>query len=131
MAAPEPEPAGQPAAAAPPGTRRDDVVDVVHGVEVADPYRWLEDGDAADTQAWVAAQNRYTRTVLDALPTRTGLADRFAELFGAGAAGAPSIRGGRLFSIDRWGDHEQAVLVVRDVLDDSARGRGPCSIPTT
>ena len=122
MAAPEPEPAGQPAAAAPPGARRDDVVDVVHGVEVADPYRWLEDGGAADTQAWVAEQNRYTRTVLDALPTRTGLADRFAELFGAGAAGAPTIRGHRLFSLDRWGEHEQAVLVVRS-LDDTPEPR--------
>jgi prolyl oligopeptidase len=122
MAAAEPEPAGQPAVAAPPGARRDDVVDVVHGVEVADPYRWLEDGDAADTQAWVAEQNRHTRAVLDALPTRTGLADRFAELFGAGAAGAPSIRGHRLFSLDRWGEHEQAVLVVRS-LDDTAEPR--------
>jgi prolyl oligopeptidase len=108
--------------AAPPGARREDVVDVVHGVEVADPYRWLEDGDAADTQAWVAEQNRHTRAVLDALPTRTGLADRFAELFGTGAAGAPSIRGHRLFSLDRWREHEQAVLVVRS-LDDTAEPR--------
>jgi prolyl oligopeptidase len=122
MAAPEPEPAGQPAAAAPPGARRDEVVDVVHGVEVADPYRWLEDGDADDTQAWVAGQNRHTRAVLDALPTRIGLANRFAELFGAGAAGAPSIRGHRLFSLDRWGEHEQAVLVVRS-LDDTSEPR--------
>jgi prolyl oligopeptidase len=112
MAAPEPGPAG-PAATSAPAARRDVVVEVVHGVEVADPYRWLEDGDAADARAWVAAQNRHTRTVLDALPTRAGLADRFAELFGAGTAAAPSIRGGRLFSLDRWGDHEQAVLVVR------------------
>jgi prolyl oligopeptidase len=122
MAAPEPEPAGRPAAAAPPGARRDEVVDVVHGVEVADPYRWLEDGDAPDTQAWAAEQNRHSRAVLGALPTRTGLADRFAELFGAGAAAAPSIRGHRLFSLDRWGEHEQAVLVVRS-LDDTAEPR--------
>jgi prolyl oligopeptidase len=122
MAAPEPEPAGQPAAAAPPAARRDDVVDVLHGVEVADPYRWLEDGDAADTRSWVAEQNRHTRGVLDALPTHTGLVDRFAELFGAGASAAPSIRGHRLFSLDRWGEHEQAVLVVRS-LDDASEPR--------
>src|SRR5512132_3550109 len=115
MVAPEPEPVGPAAATAPPVARRDGVVDVVHGVEVADPYRWLEDGDAADTRAWVAAQNGHTRTILDALPMRAGLGDRFAELFGAGTAGAPSIRGGRLFSLDRWGEHEQAVLVVRSV----------------
>jgi prolyl oligopeptidase len=94
------------------------VVDVVHGVEVADPYRWLEDGDSPDTRDWVAAQNAHTRRRLDALPQRDGLTDRFAELFAAGTAGAPSIRGGRLFSIDRWGAHEQAVLVVRDAYGD-------------
>jgi prolyl oligopeptidase len=105
-------------APAPPDGRRDDVVDVVHGVEVADPYRWLEDGDSPDTRGWVAAQNALTRRRLDALPQRDGLTDRFAELFAAGAAGAPSIRGGRLFSIDRWGAHEQAMLVVRDAYGD-------------
>jgi len=41
----------------PPPTRREDVVDVLHGVEVADPYRWLEDGDDPEVQAWLAEQN--------------------------------------------------------------------------
>ena len=113
--APAPTAAGLPA---PPVAPRDDVIDVVHGVEVADPYRWLEDGDSPNTRDWVAAQNAHTRRRLDALPQRDGLTDRFAELFAAGTAGAPSIRGGRLFSIDRWGAHEQAVLVVRDAYGD-------------
>jgi prolyl oligopeptidase len=121
MAAPEPEPAGPPAAAVPASARRDHVVDIVHGVEVPDPYRWLEDGEAADTKVWVAQQNGHTRAALDALPQRTGLTDRFAELVGAGTAGAPSIRGRRLFSLDRWGDHEQAVLVVRSLVGTAER----------
>jgi prolyl oligopeptidase len=100
--------------------RRDDVVDVVHGVPVPDPYRWLEDGDDPDTRAWVAAENARTRAALDGRPERAGLVARFTDLFSAGTAGAPSIRGGRLFSIDRWPGHEQAVLVVRD-----AHGDGP------
>lgn len=50
-----------------PHTRRDAVVDTLHGVDVADPYRWLEDGDAPDVQEWVEAQNRLTRETLDAL----------------------------------------------------------------
>ena len=98
-----------------PPARRDGTVDVVHGVRVPDPYRWLEDADNPDTRAWVEASNDRTRAALDARPDRSDLVDRYAELFSAGAASAPSIRGGRLFSIDRWGDLEQAVLVVRDV----------------
>ena len=94
-------------------------MDVLHGVEVPDPYRWLEDGDAPDTRDWVAAQNARTRAVLDARPDRPALVERFGALYAAGRAGAPSIRGGRLFSVDRWGDHEQAVLVVRDAHGDA------------
>jgi prolyl oligopeptidase len=95
-------------------TRRDDVAESVHGVTVPDPYRWLEDGDDPDTRGWVEAENARTRAALDARPERAGLVARFTDLFSAGTAGAPSIRGGRLFSVDRWAGHEQAVLVVRD-----------------
>ena len=102
----------------PPPARRDDTADVVHGVTVPDPYRWLEDADTVDTRAWVTASNERTRAALDDRPGRDALVRRYTELFSAGAAGAPSIRGGRLFSIDRWGDLEQAVLVVRDVHGD-------------
>src|SRR3954465_8685901 len=42
---------------APPNSRRDQVVDHLHGVEIADPYRWLEDGTSDETRAWTAAQN--------------------------------------------------------------------------
>ena len=52
----------------PPRTRTDDLVEVLHGVSVADPYRWLEDGDAPETRAWVEAQNQFTRAVLDIMP---------------------------------------------------------------
>jgi prolyl oligopeptidase len=106
----------------PPPARRDDTVDVVHGTEVADPYRWLEDADAPGTRAWVDASNARTRAALDARPDRPALVDRYAELFAAGAAGSPSIRGGRLFSIDRWGDLEQSVLVVRDAHGERVPG---------
>jgi prolyl oligopeptidase len=99
----------------PPPARRDDTVDVVHDVTVPDPYRWLEDAESADTRAWVAASNERTRSALDSRPDRAGFVDRYARLFAAGSAGAPAIRGGRLFSVDRWGDLEQAVLAVRDV----------------
>ena len=102
----------------PPPARRDDTADVLHGVSVPDPYRWLEDADDPDTLAWVTASNERTRAALDARPGRDALVRRYSELFQAGTAGAPAIRGGRLFSIDRWGDLEQAVLVVRDVHGD-------------
>ena len=124
--APGHRPAGGPGLSG--SARRDDVVDVVHGVPVPDPYRWLEDGDDPDTRAWVAAENARTRAALDGRPERGRAGGPVHRPLLGRHRGAPSIRGGRLFSIDRWPGHEQAVLVVRD-----AHGDGPprphCSTP--
>lgn len=51
-----------------PPTRRGDRVDLYHGVEVADPYRWMEDEESAETRAWVAAQGMLLDRYLAAGP---------------------------------------------------------------
>ena len=52
------------AGAAPPPTPRDNVVTVMHGVRVRDPYRWLEDAASPKVHAWIDAQNAYTDKVM-------------------------------------------------------------------
>jgi|HubBroStandDraft_1064217.scaffolds.fasta_scaffold61846_4 prolyl oligopeptidase len=52
--------------ASPPSTRREDLRETIHGVEVSDTYRWLEDGISAETRAWIAAQQDYAAPFLDA-----------------------------------------------------------------
>ena len=115
-----------------PAVRRDDVVDVLHGVAVPDPFRWLESDDDAETRRWVTAQNDRTRAALDALPGRDGLHRRLSALLRAGSSVACSVAGERVFSLERWGGHDQAVLVVRSAtrpgvarsLVDPARATG-------
>jgi prolyl oligopeptidase len=55
-------------AAAPPPTRVAPVTDVYHGVQVVDPYRWLENDAAPEVKAWSAQQNAFTRSVIEGLP---------------------------------------------------------------
>ena len=97
-----------------PPAPRLDVVDVLHGHEVADPYRWLEDPGSAETAAWSAAQDALARTHLDALPGRERLARRLGELLATGSVGAPAWRGGRPFWMRRLPGQEHGVLLTRD-----------------
>jgi len=100
-------------------TRREPLVEVLHGVPVADPYRWLEDSDSPEVRAWDEAQTAETRAYLDALPVLPALRARAKELLSVGYVGAPVSRaiaagGRRYFHTRREGAQEQAVLCVRD-----------------
>ena len=97
-----------------PQTRRDDVVDVIHGVRVADPYRWLEDANKPEVKQWMAAQDRLTRGLLARQPGRARLAARLKALAYVESVSAPLVRGGRYFYERRHKDKEKAILYVRD-----------------
>jgi prolyl oligopeptidase len=56
-----------------PEAPRSDLIDVYHGQAVADPYRPLEDPDAAPTRAWIEAENRLTQAWLAQLDGREAL----------------------------------------------------------
>ena len=101
----------------PPPTEVREVVDTLHGVEVPDPYRWLEDQEAPETRAWIDAQNVHTDTVLNALPGREELRAVAASVLERDAIGLPNERGGRYFYSKRRADQNLAVLYVREGLD--------------
>ena len=93
-----------------PATRRDDVVDTLHGVAVPDPYRWLEDEKAADVQAWMTAQDSYARAELAKYPGRDKFEARLKEVFYFDAVGAPTHRKGRYFYTRKHADKEKQVV---------------------
>ena len=101
----------------PPRTRRDAVVETLHGVAVADPYRWLEEGDDPEVQHWVAEQNRHTRSALDAIPDRGLWHERLVALMGLPVVQSVQVRGDRLILLEREAGAQQARLVVRSLSD--------------
>jgi prolyl oligopeptidase len=98
----------------PPTTRQEDLVEVLHGVSVADPYRWLEDSESPETQDWVERQNERTRRIFERAPNRQIIRTRLDARFTTGSVGAPLLRGSRYFYQRRDGFLDQPVLVVRD-----------------
>ena len=99
-----------------PPTRREDLVDDYHGTAVADPYRWLEDGDAADVAAWVEAQNALTRSTLDT-PARAVWHERLVALMELPVLQHATRRGDLLFCYERPAGAEQFVLTRRSAGD--------------
>ncbi len=97
-----------------PATRSEPIVDTLHGVQVADPYRWLEDEKASDVQAWMKAQDGLTRDWLSKVPGRDMLARRFRELFYQESISPPLRRGDRYFYTRTHKDKEKAILYWRE-----------------
>jgi len=90
------------------------VVETLHGIEIRDPYRWLEDAESDTTREWTRAQDALARAHLDRLPGRGRITERLRELALIGAVYAPDVRKGRKFFLRREGDQEHAVLVVSE-----------------
>ncbi|MDQ4007839.1 MAG: prolyl oligopeptidase family serine peptidase, partial [Actinomycetota bacterium] len=93
-----------------PAARRDDLVEELHGVRVADPYRWLEDADSAETAEWLAAQDELLADHRSRWPMRERLAERLDVLLRTGFHGPPAFRHERQFFVRRRPEQEHGVL---------------------
>jgi prolyl oligopeptidase len=104
-----------------PPTKTDNVVDVLHGVKIVDPYRWLEDGNSAETKEWVEKQNALTQSLLGKVPAREEIREKLGKLLEIGSLGTPTPRKGRYFYTKREGTQNQPVLYVRDSVNGKDR----------
>jgi len=68
------------------------VTDDYFRTKIADPYRYMENLQDPEVQAWMKAQNDYTRAVLDRIPGRRKLLDRIIETDLSGAAVVSDVR---------------------------------------
>ena len=110
-------------ASAYPTTARVDVVETMHGVEVTDPYRWLE-GDVRshdDVSDWVDAQNVVTQAHLQSIPQRQAIRDRIEQLWNYERTSAPFRVGSRYYFTRNDGLQNQAVWYVQNSLDAQPR----------
>ncbi|CAL5075669.1 unnamed protein product [Urochloa decumbens] len=113
--------AGDAARLAYPTARRDDsVVDDYHGVQIPDPYRWLEDPDSEETKEFVAKQAELAETVLAGCLDRENLRREVTRLFDHPRHGAPFRRGNKYFHFHNSGLQAQSVLYMQDHLDGEA-----------
>jgi prolyl oligopeptidase len=97
-----------------PPSRTENVADTLHGQQVADPYRWLENAASPEVRAWVDKQNAFSRSILDQLPDRRAIHARLSRLLDISVLGTPQPAGGHYFYTRRDGKQNQPILYVRD-----------------
>ncbi len=106
-----------PLLAAPPPTQAEPITETLHGLEITDPYRWLEDQNSPRTRAWIEQQTAYTRAYLNAIPGREQIKERVTELMAfKEVISEPWNVGDRYFFLKRQEDREQPVVVMRNGL---------------
>jgi prolyl oligopeptidase len=118
---------------APPPTQVEPVTEVLHGVEITDPYRWLEDQNSPRTRNWLTDQINYTRTYFAGIPDREQIRKRVGELLAfKEVISEPWNVGDRYFFLKRPEDSEQPVIIMGDglsapetvLVDPAQRGSG-------
>lgn len=114
------EPSTLPAVPDPPANGADGRVDVLHGHRVADPHRWLEDSGDPAVRRWDEDQTALTRAVLDGLATRPTLHARLQALLDVPVVLGAALAGDLLFTLERGGGRDQAVLVAAPAFGDGA-----------
>ena len=100
-----------------PAAKTVDQVDDYHGTKVADPYRWLEDDNSAETKAWVKSEQALTESWLEKVPQRPAIKERLNQLWNYEKFSAPITKGGRYFFFRNDGLQNQAALYMLDKLD--------------
>lgn len=93
-----------------PDTKKDETVDTYFDVEVADPYRWLEDDMSEETAVWVKEQNKVTFDYLNQIPFRNDLKEQLSDIWNYEKVGAPFHQGSFTYFYKNDGLQNQFVL---------------------
>ncbi|QDO93251.1 S9 family peptidase [Formosa sediminum] len=93
-----------------PITKIIDTVNTYFGVEVKDPYRWLEDDRSPETEAWVREENKITYAYLDKIPFREAIKNRLTTLWNYEKIGSPFKEGDYNYFYKNNGLQDQYVI---------------------
>ncbi|MCK7535096.1 MAG: hypothetical protein MZV63_30955 [Marinilabiliales bacterium] len=104
-----------------PETKKVDQKDVYFGVEVADPYRWLEDDRSQETEQWVKAQNEVTFSYLAKISYRDKVKERLTSLWNFETMQAPFKKADKYFFFKNNGLQNQDVLYMQNSLTDEPK----------
>ena len=99
---------------APPVSAVEPVTEILHGVAVTDPYRWLEEQNSPRTRSWIEEQRSYARGFLDHFHGRARIHQRIREFLAVETYDSLQKTGNRYFFRKRLAHQEQSCIYMRD-----------------
>ncbi len=99
-----------------PKTKKENIVEEIHGHKINDTYRWLEDTESLEVKSWLDEQDKYARSILDNLAERANLRQEFEKLYREETLGFPHPCKGRYFFMKRMADEDHSALYVQEGL---------------
>lgn len=106
-----------------PDTPKIEHIDTYYGVEISDPYRWLEEDirQSPRVREWVESQNRVTFAYLKSIPQRETIGNRLSGLWNYEKYSTPWKIGGRYYLSKNDGLQNHYVIYTMKTLDGPRR----------
>lgn len=96
-----------------PETPKLNTIENIHGIDVPDPYRWLEKNDDPKVKKWIKQQNSYTRSFLSNIPARNRIHERLNRLFETNSLEVPVSKNNNYFFVERKKSNNLGILYVK------------------
>ena len=104
----------------PPITEQNDLVETLHGVEVADPYRWLEDFTSERAATWEQLQNNYTAQFIQQTQLKRAIKNDLEEIWDGESISTPYVQNGNTFYYYNEGEWQHSKLMMKPCITDCA-----------
>lgn len=104
----------------PPITEQDDLVETLHGVEVTDPYRWLEDFTSDRAATWEQLQNDYTAQFIQQTKLKRAIKNDLEEIWDGESISTPYVQNGNTFYYYNEGEWQHSKLMMKSCITDCA-----------
>jgi len=104
-----------------PNSQRIDFVETIHGYEIEDQYRWLEDFTSSDSQKWVKKQNDFTKKFIDKNKFKKSIAKNLKKTWETESISIPYKVKEKTFYYFNDGSWQQSKLMIKDCDDCKPR----------
>ena len=96
-----------------PSTKTIPFVETIHGTEISDPYRWLEDFTSDEAKIWVDQQNAFTKKFIIESPAKNSIREDLSKIWVSDSISTPFKRKDKTFYYFNDGNWQQSKLMMK------------------